>query len=92
MTIDEAIKKEHELSKDCPKDYINVYHKQLAEWLEELKAMRNLDKTNFSDGYEKGRKDTILSVWKKAIAKYDEGLSLEELDEILDEVVKEGAE
>lgn len=32
---------------------------QIAEWLEELKAMRNLDKTNYSDGYEKGRQDAI---------------------------------
>ena len=30
------------------------YHKKLAEWLEELKDMRNLDKTNFSDGYNRG--------------------------------------
>lgn len=34
-------------------------HEQLAEWLEELKAMRNLDKTNFSDGYNKGIDDFL---------------------------------
>ena len=32
---------------------------QLAEWLEELKAMRNLDKTNFSDGYNRGIDDFL---------------------------------
>lgn len=40
MTIDEAIEKEYELSKDCPKDYINVYHKQIAEWLEDYKQIK----------------------------------------------------
>ena len=32
-------------------------HEQLAEWLEELKAYRTLDKTNFSDGYNKAIDD-----------------------------------
>ena len=35
------------------------YHKQLAEWLEELKHIRNLDKTNFSGGYNKGIGDFL---------------------------------
>ena len=35
------------------------YHKKLAEWLEELKDMRNLDKTNFSDGYSRGIDDFL---------------------------------
>ena len=34
-------------------------HEQLAEWLEELKAMRSLDKTNFSDGYNRGIDDFL---------------------------------
>lgn len=34
-------------------------HEQLADWLEELKAMRNLDKTNFSDGYNRGIDDFL---------------------------------
>ena len=34
-------------------------HEQFAEWLEELKAMRNLDKTNFSDGYNRGIDDFL---------------------------------
>ena len=35
------------------------YHEQLAEWLEELKDMRNLDKTNFSNGYNRGIDDFL---------------------------------
>lgn len=32
---------------------------QLVEWLEELKAMRKLDKTNFNDGYNRGIDDFL---------------------------------
>ena len=60
MTIDEAIERcetlatkghiifsrDPDIAEEC-----NEKYKQLAEWLEELKDMRNLDKTNFSDGY-----------------------------------------
>ena len=60
MTIDEAIERcetlstkghiifsrDPDIAEEC-----NQKYKQLAEWLEELKAMRSLDKTNFSDGY-----------------------------------------
>ena len=35
------------------------YHEHLAEWLEELKDMRNLDKTNFSDGYNRAIDDCL---------------------------------
>lgn len=34
-------------------------HEQLAEWLEELKDMRNLDKTNFSNGYNRAIDDFL---------------------------------
>lgn len=34
-------------------------HEQLAEWLEELKAYRAFDKTNFSDGYNKAIDDFV---------------------------------
>lgn len=68
MTIDEAIEKHKALSKKghiifprnpdiaegCNREYM-----QIAEWLEELKAMRNLDKTNFSDGYNKAIDDFL---------------------------------
>ena len=53
MTIDEAI--------ECERNHrlYPEYHEQLAEWLEELKDMRNLDKTNFSDGYNRGIDDFL---------------------------------
>lgn len=51
MTIDVAIAecKENDL---C----------QIAEWLEELKAYRTLDKTNFSDGYNKAIDDFVKKI------------------------------
>lgn len=73
MTIDEAI--EHSKAKAKEQKYYAKFehnrmmyqscikcaeeHEQLAEWLEELKAVRNLDKTNFSDGYNKGIDDCL---------------------------------
>lgn len=44
-------------SQDCIKRAEE--HEQLAEWLEELKAMKILDKTNFSDGYNRGIDDFL---------------------------------
>lgn len=73
MTIDEAIEHSREKAKE-QRYYANferngmMYqscikcaeeHEQFAEWLEELKAMRNLDKTNFSDGYNRGIDDFL---------------------------------
>lgn len=73
MTIDEAIEHAKEKAKE-QRYYANFEHngmmyqscikcaeehEQLAEWLEELKAMRNLDKTNFSDGYNRGIDDFL---------------------------------
>lgn len=73
MTIDEAIEHSREKAKE-QRYYANFEHngmmyqscikcaeehEQLAEWLEELKAMRNLDKTNFSDGYNRGIDDFL---------------------------------
>ena len=68
MTIDEAIERcetlatkghiifsrDPDIAEDC-----NEKYKQLAEWLEELKAIRNLDKTNFSDGYNRAIDDFL---------------------------------
>lgn len=68
MTIDEAIERcktlatkgyiifsnDPDIAEEC-----NEKYKQLAEWLEELKYMRNLDKNNFSDGYNKGIDDCL---------------------------------
>lgn len=68
MTIDEAIEKYKTMStkgnimfpqRPDIAEKSNLQYQQTVEWLEELKEMRNLDKTNFSDGYEKGRKDAI---------------------------------
>lgn len=64
MTIDEQIKKQKDIAHiyamgEGLGEYVEE-HIQIAEWLEELKAMRNLDKTNYSDGYEKGRADAIV--------------------------------
>ncbi len=68
MTLDEAIERcktlatkgniifsrDPDIAKEC-----NEKYRQLAEWLEELKAIRNLDKTNFSGGYNKGIDDCL---------------------------------
>lgn len=68
MTIDEAIERcetlatkghiifsrDPDIAEEC-----NEKYKQLAEWLEELKAVRNLDKTNFIDGYNRGIDDFL---------------------------------
>lgn len=73
MTIDEAIERSREKAKEqryhasferngmmyrycikCAEE-----HEQLAELLEELKAMKNTDKTNFSDGYNRGIDDFL---------------------------------
>lgn len=75
MTIDEAIERcetlatkghiifsrDPDIAEEC-----NEKYKQLAEWLEELKSMRNLDKTNFSDGYNR----TIDDFLKEADAAF----------------------
>ena len=68
MSIDEAIERcetlatkghiifsrDPDIAEEC-----NEKYKQLAEWLEELKDMRNLDKTNFSDGYNRAIDDCL---------------------------------
>ena len=62
MTIDEAIEDFKYCAEQNRTDFDITYaeeNEQIAEWLEELKAMRNLDKTNYSDGYKQGRKDAI---------------------------------
>lgn len=68
MTIDEAIERCETLVTNChiifPEDpdiaeECSEKYKQLAEWLEELKTIRNLDKTNFSGGYNKGIDDCL---------------------------------
>lgn len=60
MTIDEAIariKEDLEIKRMLTSEY--SLEQGLVIWLEELKSMRNLDKTNFSDGYNKGIDDCL---------------------------------
>lgn len=73
MTIDEAIEKFKTLSEKGHiifsrdpdiAEKLSKEYRQIAEWLEELKAMRNLDKTNFSDGYNTAIDDFIRAVDK----------------------------
>ena len=57
MTIDEAIENfRYDAEQNKVDGDFSFAHnnEQVAQWLEELKAMRNLDKTNFSDGYNRG--------------------------------------
>lgn len=82
MTIDEAIthaRKIADENSDCWKNCLNnsircnqceQEHEQLVAWLEELKAYRTLDKTNFSDGFNKAI-DEILSIVKYYADKWD---------------------
>lgn len=62
MTIDEAIENfryDAEQNKvDGDFSFANN-NEQVAQWLEELKAMRNLDKTNFSNGYNRAIDDFL---------------------------------
>ena len=63
MTIDEAIAHEKRISKDNKvHNFENIvnYHKQLAEWMEELKFRRILQlecEKEYFVGYEKGKNE-----------------------------------
>ena len=62
MTIDEAIENfRYDAEQNKVDGDFSFAHnnEQVAQWLEELKAMRNLDKTNFSDGYNRGIDDFL---------------------------------
>lgn len=62
MTIDEAIENfryDAEQNKVDGDFSFAQNNEQVAQWLEELKAMRNLDKTNFIDGYNRGIDDFL---------------------------------
>lgn len=62
MTIDEAIEKfRYDVDQnkvDGDFSFANN-NEQVAQWLEELKAVRNLDKTNFSNGYNRAIDDFL---------------------------------
>lgn len=65
MTIDEAIDSEKRIQKIKEledkvtgiKSTNPQYHKQIAEWLEELKAKRNIGECAYKQGYNKGIDD-----------------------------------
>ena len=61
MSIDEAIAMMHEWADyECYNEeqiQASEAFNQIAEWLEELKAYRTLDKTNFSDEYNRAIDD-----------------------------------
>ena len=59
-------------------------HEQLAEWLEELKDMRNLDKTNFSDGYNRGIDDFLKEADATFTMQSDGTAVLRRLEKIAD--------
>lgn len=62
MTIDEAIENfryDAEQNKVDGDFSFAQNNEQVAQWLEELKAMRNLDKTNFSDSYNRAIDDFL---------------------------------
>lgn len=100
MTIDEAIEHAREKAKE-QRYYANferngmMYqscikcaeeHEQLAEWLEELKAMRNLDKTNFSDGYNRGIDDFLRKSDGVIPYTYSGNKIIKRLEKIADEL------
>lgn len=66
MTIDEAIENfiydadQNKVDGDFSFAHNN---EQVAQWLEELKSIRNLDKTNFSDGYNRGIDDFLKEAY-----------------------------
>ena len=68
MTIDKAIAKYKEITNtdavwpghcNIPCEKCVQESEQLAQWMEELKAYRTLDKTNFSDGYNRAIDDLL---------------------------------
>ena len=91
MTIDEAIERcetlatkghiifsrDPDIAEEC-----NEKYKQLAEWMKELKDMRNLDKTNFSDGYNRGIDDFLKEAYATFPMQSDGTVVLRQLEKI----------
>lgn len=77
MTIDEAIKRikeDLEIKRMLTSEY--SLERNLVVWLEELKAMRKLDKTNFGDGYNKAVDD----FYNKIIEAYEEMKNIPQIE------------
>lgn len=95
MTIDEAIERCDTLVTNChiifPEDpdiaeECSEKYKQLAEWLEELKVVRNLDKNNFSDGYNRGIDDFLRKADGVIPYTYSGNKIIKRLEKIADEL------
>ena len=65
--------------------------RQCAEWLEELKAYRTLDKTNFSDGFNKAIDDFAdrLKQENKETLPTHSGFCKMNFDEVVDEIAEQ---
>lgn len=70
MTIDEAIELYSNMAEYCKQfsglQEMNLYHKQLTEWLEELKALKNLENSRFMI-IGKTKKEFVKEIRNKAI-------------------------
>lgn len=58
MNIDKAIKHCEDIAKSCENKMCSQDHHQLAEWLKELKQLRNIVKQN---GYKRHQKSTRMA-------------------------------
>lgn len=79
MTIDEAIENfRYDAEQNKVDGDFSFAHnnEQVAQWLEELKAMRNLDKPNFGDGYNKA----IDDFYNKIIEAYEEMKNIPQME------------
>lgn len=112
MTIDEAIEQEKQLSEECLKCSLDKYlecgeareyieyaeeHEQLAEWLEELKRLREeksefqiIARDNYEIGYNKAIDDCIEALKERRNKRYMQ-VNCDDVElKILAEQLKEG--
>lgn len=81
MTIDTAIH-------DLKEDYASDYNKQLVEWLEELKMLRELKNEHRKIGNIEGYNQALKDVYKKSFKEYDERVSNDLILSITEPVLK----
>ena len=107
MTIDEAIAQAREVSSRKFDDRVHCircseFHKQIAEWLEELKALRNglnIKCDNLNEALEKGKKigynkaidDFVKAIVDRGLSANDDKYCITRYDNYL-KVIKEIAE
>lgn len=65
-------------------DELLEMYDSVCDWLEELKVMRNLDKTNFSDGYNRGIDDFLKEAGATFPMQNDGTTVLRRLEKIAD--------